>query len=936
MRARRKAVKKVSIDSSNGLVGLSLLSGDMTLFSAVASNTDAGSFDSLAVRKAKAQFTLAATTPPWTAATTLSESAQVAAVKAMKTVIDATTARSSTLPDDVKTSFTAYKALDSLRILAQAAAATTMNDNQRASLDKSFAKGLADLQAYLGQAPTSKLDLTFAQPTRRADSAVLPALASNTGTTTGITVAATRDAALTGMTGAEQFTVSIKSYLGNNAVHVDLSNTQQPPTLDSVANAINAAITAIPAKNADGSVALDSSGNPKPLYSVAFAPVKNSDGWTMGITAPRLEQVSIVQDNAPDALMVSIGSSALDAPSSVRMLRFDDPANAGTQHSYASVSALDTDATARAQLVPATVKTPVKGVTLTKPVVNASLTANASVTAADGSSYVIGTAAGDVGGLNLTGSEDLLLTKRDSEGKVVWERMLGAAGSAKGAAVSLAANGDVVVAGTVSGTFDGENSDGDMLVARYNSTGEEQWSTLVRANGADTATAITAAPDGSIYLGGKAASGGGDAFIARLNASGTLQERRGIDSGGSDGVSALAVDGDGNVLALMHAGSDTQVRKLQGGALATDLGQISLGQVDARTIAVGANGTIAVGGATSSAVAGTQTNAISGGRDGFVTLLDTGLTSASTAYVGTGADDQIDSLAFDGGALYAGGRTTGTLGAAKTGSTDGFVVAIDTTTGAVGTARQFGQPATRTDSVQVGTVRGGASSLGALGLRLGVQGAQDSGLLTAGTSLRAGDEFSIRVEGGAVKKVTIADDDTLTTLAARINKLTGGKIAVTAPKSGTGNVLRIEAKTGASVELIAGAAGKDALAKLGIPAERLSVPDIAAKTAPKVQPGGTYGLGLSAALRIGTAADAKVALGQITSALSMTKTAYRSLYWDSNKAATVDTAATAGSTVSAYDKAKLASYTDALTRISAMTATSTSGTTDLTSIAFGF
>ena len=194
----------MSINSSSGLIGLSLLSGDTSLF-ASANSSAAATSESLAVRKAKAQFTLAATTPPWKApASKASDSAQVATVKAMKTIIDATTAQSSTLPDDVKTSFTAYKALDSLRILAQAATSATLSDSQRASIDKSFAKGLADLQTYLGTAPTSKLDLAFAQPTRRGESETLPSLAANSGTVTGSTVATARDAALTGMTGSEQ------------------------------------------------------------------------------------------------------------------------------------------------------------------------------------------------------------------------------------------------------------------------------------------------------------------------------------------------------------------------------------------------------------------------------------------------------------------------------------------------------------------------------------------------------------------------------------------------------------------------------------------------------------------------------------------------------------------------------------------------------------
>ena len=70
--------------------------------------------------------------------------------------------------------------------------------------------------------------------------------------------------------------------------------------------------------------------------------------------------------------------------------------------------------------------------------------------------------------------------------RLVWQSAAQAL-PASGAAVSIAANGDVVVAGTVSGSFDGAASDGDMLVARYSANGDEQFATLIRNIGAEQA-----------------------------------------------------------------------------------------------------------------------------------------------------------------------------------------------------------------------------------------------------------------------------------------------------------------------------------------------------------------------------------------------------------------------------------------------------------------
>jgi hypothetical protein len=187
----------------------------------------------------------------------------------------------------------------------------------------------------------------------------------------------------------------------------------------------------------------------------------------------------------------------------------------------------------------------------------------------------------------------------------------------------------------------------------------------------------------------------------------------------------------------------------------------------------------------------------------------------------------------------------------------------------------------------------------------------------AQTSLRAGDEFSIKVGDGAVRKLTITADDTLTTLASRIRGITGVNATVSTPKSsdGSGTVLRIEPKPGQTIEFIAGADGKDALAKLGLPEARVTVPATTTSSTPKVTPGGRYGLGLSEGLDITSASDAAIALAHIKSAISFTQTGYRSLYWDDTKAALVNgTSASSGGT--SIEQAQLANYQAALDRLS--------------------
>lgn len=933
----------MSAELSSSLIGLSIMSGTNSFADFSAANSGAPTIESKAVRVAKAQFTTAPTTPPWKeTATTLPVSAQVSAIKAMKTIVDKPATGADALPPDVQTSFTAYKALDRLRLLSETAAAKTTNDAQRASLQAVFAKGLNDLKMFLAHAPNgTAMDLSFGQPARSVTSVGVPA--PDAYTVKGPEVAASRSDPLPGLTGQEQFKITLNKPGASDTVTIDLSTGIQPPTLDSVSDAMNKAISDIPLRNPDGSVRLDENGQPQPRWLVHFVPDRGTDKWGLTLKSPNgVDRVSIDQINATPALLVATGQTSVvplapgqtatpgqppaTTPTATQIFRFDDPAGAMSQKSLATVSALDRVATEQAKLIgkttssTTTFKTDYNGVkvaTTTKATaVQANTDAAAMAIDAQGNTYVVGTTRGDLGSERSNGSDTLFLTKLDGAGKVVWERGLGAAGASTGAAVSVAANGDVVVAGTVTGSLDGVKHDGDMFVARYNGLGDEAFTTVVPGVGGDVAKAVAVGTDGSIFVGGKSATGGGDAFVARLDSMGHVADRRAIDSGGSESISALAIGNDGNVLALMNNGGTAQVRKLDAGALSNDLGTIDLGQADARALAVASDGTIAVGGAARGALSGTQVNAMSGARDGFVARIDSALSGAAVTYVGSAQDDQVDSVAFLDGAIYAGGRTAGTIGAARSGTVDAFVTRIDGTTGAVASTTQFGQSGQTAQPVRLTVAATGTNSLGALGFGSGTINPEVSPKLVTQTALRVGDSFSISIDGGTAKKITITADDTMKTLSDRIGKLTGTKGSSSTPRISGMKSLRIDAAPGHSIEIIPGTGDRDALAKLGIEPQRIETPLPVATNAPVVRPGGQYGLDLSTALNLTTAADAKAAFGKIKQAVSMTQTAYRSLYWDDGKANIVDNTKKAKSgTGTAYQQAQLAGYQSALARL---------------------
>lgn len=912
---RREVI--LTINLFNGMVGLSLLSGNSGGLTSSSSSSI-----SPAVLKAQSAFKTPATIAPWTTASNnnLTPVQQLARIQAMRTIIEPQTSGDLADLPDVQTSFTAYKALANLQLLAEKAAKPITSVAERAKLNETFAKGLADLKSYLAGAPSDLVNLYFDKSTSAAKSVSIPT-GPSPYQVAAKPVSAKRDDAIVGLTGNEQLSIKLSRPSGiTDTITVDLSQTPQPPTLDSVAEALNAAIQSIPVRDTLGNIVLGDDGNPKSRWFSSFSVEKsvNDDGtgnWGLVLNSTASEKVAIDQVAGKDTLMVVTGQTALDAPAAVSIMRFDSPEAVTSGKIIGSIAGIDRDASAEAALSAKIDKDPAKSdsaaalAAATGPIY-AQTVASGIVTDANGYSYVVGTTEGDLGANLADGNKDLYLSKLDSQGKVVWQQTLGLASENTGAAVSIAPNGDIVVAGTVN------NGQNDMLVARFEASGAEVFSTTIARTGNENASAVVVGNDGSIYVGGSVSTGGGDASVVRLDATGRVSDRLTLGSeGSSDKVNALALDQNGDLLVLWRDDSlNSTLTRVQSDDFTIQLGSVALGTSDARTMAVSDSGEIAIGGSTKNALAGTQVNARSSGTDGFVTRIASDLTNLRTTYVASSEDDQIDSVTYMGSDLYVGGRTSGAIGVAtRIGAVDGFISRINDTTGAIEMTNQFGRKTTRTEPVRISAIEGGDTVLGALGLARGTINGGEASALTAQTSLRAKDSFFVSVDGNRQHKISIEANETMQTLAKKISRVTGKAVAVVATTSNGATTLNLRPKAGHSIELLSGPDGADVLGKLGLEEGRLSGSVIKDKDAPVVTPGGTFGLSLNTSLSLTKTTDAAYALKQVQNAVSMTQSAYRSLYWDSTKALRV--AGTGGGGGSAYQQQQLANYQAALARL---------------------
>jgi hypothetical protein len=488
----------------------------------------------------------------------------------------------------------------------------------------------------------------------------------------------------------------------------------------------------------------------------------------------------------------------------------------------------------------------------------------------DGSVYVLTNANGTTDGQDIKGTQDVALSKYDSAGNLVYTRTIGAADTASGYALAVSADGKVAVAGSVTGALNINNAStqtnayglpvstgvaastaqlsgtdatiADSFVTVFDADGNESWTQRHAASAADQATSVAFGADGSVYVGGKTmstmagattgAQGGWDAYVSGFSATGQSLFTQQTGTAQSDSTAQVAVDGSTLYVASLQ-NNDTVLSAYDissGKPVLTSsrsLGGIGGGNISALTVE---NGKVYIGGSTSNAALGGSTaqitRAYSGGYDAFALSVNADLSDTSTDtvafYGGTGIEKDAQ-VAFSDGKAWIAGQTTGTItGTTQIGKQDGYLAELDIASGQVlSQVRNSGTDGVvNTNSIAVAS--GGSSVLDLLGLPQGTIKATDSNLITANSSVRAGDKFYMVDPGsGAKTTITIDANETMATLAKKIQRGSNYQLDVDVTKELGKQLDQLTIKpsnSSSSMEFVAGPAGQDALTGLGLSA----------------------------------------------------------------------------------------------------------------------
>jgi hypothetical protein len=184
-------------------------------------------------------------------------------------------------------------------------------------------------------------------------------------------------------------------------------------------------------------------------------------------------------------------------------------------------------------------------------------TGNAVAVDSGGHVYVMGdTYENDVDPFH-PGNVDVFLSQYDSSGVLQWRHLISSTEGDLGYGLATDNNADIFITGHTGGNLNGNTNAGgaDAFIVKYSSAGILLWTRTLGSSGDDLARSVTVDPNGNAYitgytngnLEGNINQGNGDAFIAKYDGSGNAQWTKLIGSSGQEFGYAIKADGDGSV-----------------------------------------------------------------------------------------------------------------------------------------------------------------------------------------------------------------------------------------------------------------------------------------------------------------------------------------------------------------------------------------------------
>ncbi len=848
---------------------------------------------------------------------------------------------------DREASFVLFQALSDLRTLAEYASEDNTPASSLDRLNKQFQKGLEEVRGYISSTETDKLDIFLGNKTTKVETAIRTG--KNSTEFGGSFIAASKSDVIEGLTGSEQFNLSITKNGEADTILIDFAGISGDLSIENIVNHINSQIEAVTDTNDEGGEFI------KHQTRVHAERDEKTGKFGFGINATVTEKVSLTPVVSEPTLYVASSVTGIESGDVTKgrlteinnltgTLTVDDTFNfAGIDLSASEFAKLTADNEDKdADIDPRIVKlrdqfrkdaleavtdssstdevedTNENSITNldSENIKNANTTADQVAVTSDGGVFVVGTSQGSFGHqINTAETQDVFLTRFDSQGNVLFSRLLGASDSAEVFDVVVDSNDNVIITGqTDSKLASGDavnSSKGDAFVAKFSETGDEvfryQLDTFAESGG----QSIAVDSNDDIFIGGYTKSaigsgtthaGGNDALIIKLSGTdGSVADRHVFGTSGNEKIKGIAVDSNDNLVVATEEDSSAVVYRIFGADLSNQTGTINFGalgnggSIKSLTIDNDNNAVYVAGVTTNSSLdasgAATVNGTSSGKEEGFVSGASlSGVTDISadfTTYLSTSGSDDIADVVVHDGNVFVAGSTSGVFsGEDDEGAVDGFVARVDGATGAVEDVQQFGKFRASSDVGAVAFTTNGNSVLETLGLPTGDVNIDEKLDIETQTSANAGDHFYISFDGGRQRKVTLEAGDDLKDISRKVRLVGLANVEVKISSTSEGDKLSISTKdSGVSINLTAGKDGQDLLAKLGIEAGKVLPRDVvfglnaeAAKNkAVEDRVGGVFGLKLEGALNIEDKATAKYVLGLLDSAISTTQRAYRSL-----------------------------------------------------------
>ncbi|MBV9509725.1 MAG: hypothetical protein JO303_05535 [Caulobacteraceae bacterium] len=652
-----------------------------------------------------ASGTVPAPTPPWSAKNASSQANTLAtAVLNGSSVIPTTPLQLSVkgASSDYQALFTAYQGLTALRGLVSDALSTSPTATNKAQATQALGAGLTQVSNYVNGLSLQHIELTSGT-VQSSDASTSGPATTNSSYTTGVIFAGGLNDPAPAFQGDVQFNINVTSYSGKaTTIPIDLSDMGSTPrTMSNVVNYINSQLKAAGvltrfATSETPGVAQTITVNGKKVTLPA-----GPDQWAFQINADTSETVSFSAPSTAAAVYVGQTSgnvtgynNQVAANKSAAAIAAATGTTAPTTNTATQISApiqqlvkLQTDTSTSATPPPAAQVIP--GTPNASPdeayaqTLNANISSvDATATGADGSVYVLANVTGTVAGDTPTSAQNIALQKYDSAGNLIYSTVLGSAGQASGLSLAVSADGQVAVAGSVTGALSPNNpgngsTTADSFVAVYNAQGEQQWETTGLSPSNNQVNSVAFGADDSVYVAGQTNTPSGTAasyapaagYLAGYSSAGKSLFNISTGNANANGV---AVDGNTVVVAGTsssgHAIVNSYALPSSGSSAPTLTASRDLGSLGSGSIAGVAinDGQVVVAGTTSNASldAGAVTSAFTGRQDAFVAQLSEDLApsgSDAIAYYGGTGNTTATALTVSNGQVYIAGSSTGGL-----------------------------------------------------------------------------------------------------------------------------------------------------------------------------------------------------------------------------------------------------------------------------------